>query len=48
MLDTQEFALTEKSPKKDGQKISKIIIFANYLTRIWKKKKNHSISLSKL
>ena len=48
MLDTQEFTLTEKSPKKDGQKISKIIIFANYLTRIWKKKKNHSILLSKL
>ena len=33
MFDTQEFALTEKSPKKDGQKISKIIIFANYLTK---------------
>ena len=48
MLDTQEFVLAEKSLKKDGQKMSKIIIFANYLTRIWKKKKNHSISLSKL
>ena len=40
--------LAKKSPKKDGQKMSKIIIFANYLTRIWKKKKKHSISLSKL
>ena len=33
MLDTQEFTLTEKSSKKDGQKMSKIIIFANYLTK---------------
>ena len=33
MPDTQEFTLTEKSPKKDRQKMSKIIIFANYLTK---------------